>query len=127
MLLRAREDDTWARVLLRLVSRPGSGVDLARYLREDLEEGFAQGRFDVGPDDATLDQVVGLIIMTIRRIVEGNAAPDAPQQATRRGLRALGLDEIESAQLAAEAAVDRDDDATDAARVVGSEVGRRRR
>ena len=65
--------------------------------------------------------------MTIRRIVEGNAAPDAPQQATRRGLRALGLDEIESAQLAAEAAVDRDDDATDAARVVGSEVGRRRR
>ena len=107
VLLRASEDDTWARVMLRLVSRPGSGVDLSRYLREDLAEGFAQGRFDVGPDDATLDQVAGLIIMTIRRIVEGNAAPDAPQQAVQRGLRALGVDEIESAQLATEAAVPR--------------------
>ena len=107
VLLRASEDDTWARVMLRLVSRPGSGVDLSRYLREDLAEGFAQGRFDVGPDDATLDQVAGLIIMTIRRIVEGNAAPDAPQQAVQRGLRALGVDEIESVQLATEAAVPR--------------------
>lgn len=104
VLNHASEDDTWARVMLRLVSRPGSGIDLARYLREDLAEGFAQGRFDTGPDDATLDQVAGLIIMTIRRIVEGNAALDAPQQAVRRGLRSLGVDEIESARLATEAA-----------------------
>ena len=104
VLRHAREDDTWARVMLRLVGRPGSGLDLARYLREDLAEGAAQGRFEVGPDDATLDQVAGLIVMTIRRIVQGGAAPDAAQQAVRRGLRALGLDEDESARLAAEAA-----------------------
>ncbi len=104
VLQRAEEDDTWARVMLRLVSRPGSGLDLARYLREDLEDGFGRGRFDVGPDDATLDQVAGLVILTIRRIVEGNAAPDAPEQAVRRGLRALGVDEVEAARLAAEAA-----------------------
>jgi len=104
MLQRASEDETWARVILRLVSRPGSGVDMSRYLREDLEEGFAQGRFDVGPDAATLDQVAGLIIMTIRRIVEGQATPDTPEQAVRRGLRALGVDDAESARLATEAA-----------------------
>jgi hypothetical protein len=103
VLQRAREDETWARVMLRLVSRPGSGVDIARYLREDLEEGFARGRFDVGPDDSTLDQVAGLVILTIRRIVEGQATPDTPEQAVRRGLRALGLDDTESARLAAEA------------------------
>jgi AcrR family transcriptional regulator len=107
VLRRASEDDTWARVVLRLVSRPGSGVDLARYLREDLEQGAALGRFEVGPDDATLDQVAGLIVMTIRRIVEGGAAPDVAQQAVRRGLRALGVGEIEAAQVAAEAAAGR--------------------
>ena len=104
MLQRASEDETWARVMLRLMSRPGSGVDMSRYLREDLEEGFALGRFDVGPDAATLDQVAGLIIMTIRRIVEGQARPDTPEQAVRRGLRALGVDDTESARLAIEAA-----------------------
>ncbi len=104
VLHRAREDETWARVMLRLASRPGSGIDLSRYLREDLAEGFAQGRFAAGPDAAVLDQVTGLVVMTIRRLVEGDAAPDAPQRAVQRGLRALGVDEAESAALAAEAA-----------------------
>ena len=74
VLCRARDDETWARVLLRLVSRPASGVDLARYLREDLDEGFARGRFEVGADDAALDQVAGLIVMTLRRLVEPGAS-----------------------------------------------------
>jgi hypothetical protein len=65
MLQRASEDETWARVMLRLVSRPGSGVDMSRYLREDL---------------------------------------DTPEQAVRRGLCALGVDDTESARLAIEAA-----------------------
>ncbi len=104
MLLHARDDETWARVLLRLVGRPGAGVDLSRYLREDLAEGHAQGRFDDEPDDATLDQVAGLVIMTIRRMVEGQARPDAPQQAVARGLRTLGVDAAEAAALADEAA-----------------------
>lgn len=106
VLLRARDDSVWARVILRLVSRPGSGVDLARYLRQDLAEGFASGRFDVGPDDAALDQVAGLIVMTIRRIIEGKAGPETPQLAVERGLRALGVDAAESADLAADAHVE---------------------
>jgi AcrR family transcriptional regulator len=103
VLLRASQDDTWARAVLRLASRPGSRVDFSRYLREDLAEGFHQGRFDVGPDDVTLDLVTGLIVMTIRRIAEGRAAPDGVGQAVARGLRTLGLNEAEAAVLAAEA------------------------
>jgi len=112
VLCRARDDETWARVLLRLVSRPASGVDLARYLREDLDEGFARGRFEVGADDAALDQVAGLIVMTLRRLVEPGAAPDAPKRAVERGLRALGLAEAEAAQLATEAVAARIDPTT---------------
>jgi AcrR family transcriptional regulator len=101
---RAREDETWARVMLRLASRPSSGVDVGRYLRKDLAEGFARGRFDTGPDDATLDQVAGLIMMTVRRIVAGRARKDVAQQAVERALRALGVRAHEAAELAAEAA-----------------------
>ncbi len=101
VLLRAEADATWARVMLRLVGRPGAGVELDRYLREDLAEGHAQGRFEAGPDDATLDQVGGLILMTIRRIVDGRARPDAAERAVERGLRALGLGEQEALEVAA--------------------------
>jgi AcrR family transcriptional regulator len=104
VLRRAAEDDTWARVMLRLASRPDSAVDLTRYLREDLVDGLAQGRFDSGPDDETLDQVAGLIVMTIRRIAAGAARPGASRRAVERGLRALGLAPAEAAEIAAEAA-----------------------
>ncbi len=104
VLLHARADETWARVMLRLTSlRSRTDVDMSRYMREDLAEGFAQGRFDTGPDDAALDQVAGLVLMTIRRMVDGKARRDAPQQAVQRALRALGLDAAEAAELAAEA------------------------
>ncbi|MBW2314040.1 MAG: TetR/AcrR family transcriptional regulator [Deltaproteobacteria bacterium] len=103
VILRAVGDETWARVILRLMSRPGAGVQLSRYLREDLAEGLAQGRFDTGADDATLDQVTGLVAMTIRRVVEGDAQPDAPERAVERGLRALGVASEEAAELAREA------------------------
>lgn len=103
VIRRAAEDPTWARVVLRLVARPGTGPELSRYLREDLAEGFASGRFDTGPDDATLDQVAGLIVMTLRRIVEGRARPDTPRCAVERGLRALGIGADEAADLASAA------------------------
>ncbi len=104
MLRMARTDDTWARVMLRLVSRPGSGLDLSRYLREDLEEGHAEGRFSVGPDDAVLDQVVGLTVMTMRRFVDGRARPGAERDAVARGLEALGVESAEAQALAVAAA-----------------------
>ncbi len=102
-LQHAQADDTWARVVLRLACRPGSGVDMSRYLREDLAEGLACGRFDVGPDAAALDQVTGLVVMTIRRIVEGKLEADGVAQAVARGLRGVGVDSDEASALAAEA------------------------
>jgi AcrR family transcriptional regulator len=103
MILHAREDPIWARVMLRLVGRPGAGLGLTRYLRDDLAEGLAQGRFEVGPDEATLDLVAGLVILAIRRIVEGRGRDDTVQRAVERGLRALGVAPAEAAEIAAEA------------------------
>ena len=90
--------------MLRLVTRPGSGVDLSRYLREDLEEGYAQGRFDVGADDTVLDLVTGLVVMTMRRLVEGDADEDVERRAVAGGLRALGVGTAEAWRLAKAAA-----------------------
>lgn len=104
VLRRTQEDETWARAMLRLLSRPDFEVDLSRYLREDLDSGLATGRFDIGPEDVVLDQVSGMIFMTVRRIVAGSAAPDAPQQVVERGLRSLGIDPFEAAEIAAEIA-----------------------
>ena len=106
VLEHAQSDDTWARVVLRLAGRPGSTVDVSRYLREDLTEGLRRERFDVGPDDAALDQVTGLIVMTIRRIVEGKGAPDVVERAVARGLQALGIPADEALALAADAAAE---------------------
>ena len=103
MLRHARRDETWARVMLRLVSRPGSGLDLSRYLSEDLNEGHAQGRFSVGAEDAALDQVAGLVVMTMRRFVDGRAGEGAERKAVERGLVALGVDAAEASALAAAA------------------------
>jgi hypothetical protein len=103
MIRQAHEDPTWGRAILRLVGRPGAGVELTRYLREDLAAGQRQGRFETGPDDATLDLIGGLVILTIRRIVEGRARPDAAERAVERGLRALGLAPDEATAIAVEA------------------------
>ena len=37
-----------------------------------------------GADDATVDQLTGLLAMTIRRMVAGDAQPDAPLRAPGR-------------------------------------------
>jgi AcrR family transcriptional regulator len=103
VLRRAAEDVTWGRVALRLVQRPGLHQNVDRYLREDLAEGLSQGRFDVGPEDAAVDQAMGLLVMTMWRIVEGTAQPDAAERAVERGLIALGVDTAEAAKLAADA------------------------
>lgn len=100
LLLRATDDETWGRVVLRLAHQPATYERISHYLREDLAEGHALGRFDTGPDDATIDQVTGLLMMTIRRIVDGHARPDTALRAVERGLRALGVPREEASELA---------------------------
>lgn len=101
VLRRAQEDPTWGRVVLRLADRPRVHQGVDRYLREGLAAGFAAGRFESGADAATLDLVSGLLVMTIRRIVAGEARPDAARRALERGLRALGLEPEEARAIAA--------------------------
>jgi AcrR family transcriptional regulator len=104
VLLRAVADPTRARALLRLeVPRALAGQGASAYLREDLADGLAQGRFEVGPEDAVIDLVAGVLLMGIRRIVEGRAAPGYLETVLARLLRALGVPADEVAPLAGRA------------------------
>lgn len=104
VLGRALADPTWGRAILRLVDhRRSSSGEMHRYLREDLASGFAAGRFAFGPDPVTLDLVTGLILMTMRRIVRGEAGQDDVSIVLERALQALGVEPLEAAQIAADA------------------------
>lgn len=79
-----------------------AGSPLA-YLREDLVAGFAAGRFDGPPDDATFDVVLGALLLAARRIVDGDAGLDHRRSVIRRLLAALGVDRDEAEALADQA------------------------
>ena len=104
VLRRAATDDLWARLVMRLVSRPTIYNRINGYLREDLAEGLEQGRFNTGSDDATLDQVTWILVMTIRRIAAGEGRSDTSVRAVERTLRTLGVPEDEALPLAKTAA-----------------------
>jgi len=100
----AEEDPVWGRAILRLVERRrGSPRETLSFLRDDLAAGLASGRFAYGPDAVTLDAVVGLISMTIRRITLGEARPGHVPQVLERGLRMLGVSADEAAAVVEEA------------------------
>jgi AcrR family transcriptional regulator len=101
VLALAGADPTWGRVVMRLEAMRAEVQEQAfRYLREDLQLGLRQGRFEVGPDAATVDLMAGMLLMAIRRIVTGRAEPGYPQQALARVLRALGVPANEVAVIA---------------------------
>jgi AcrR family transcriptional regulator len=109
VLQRAIEDPTWGRAVLRLTeSRRSFTHEIHRYLKEDLSSGFEQGRFEIGPDEITLDFVVGLMMMSIRRIVQGDAGPGHVELVVERALATLGVAKDEAALLVAEATADAD-------------------
>ena len=107
VLSRVAEDPTWGRALLRLLDRHRSySRDVGGYLREDLAAGFDEGRFEFGPDEITLDVHLGLISMSIRRIVRGDAGPDHAERVLERALAILGIAKDEARILAAEPVAD---------------------
>ncbi|HMQ25153.1 MAG TPA: helix-turn-helix domain-containing protein [Acidimicrobiales bacterium] len=73
------------------------------YLRDDLTAGLAAGRFDGPVDDGTLDVVVGALLLTARRIVDGEAGLDHRRSVIGRLLASLGVPADEAAVLAARA------------------------
>ena len=104
VLTRAGEDPTWGRVVLRLIDhRRSYSRDIGDYLREDLAAGFDEGRFQFGPDDITLDVVLGLLWMSVRRIVLGDAGPNHAERVLERALTILGIAIDEARSLATEA------------------------
>jgi AcrR family transcriptional regulator len=107
VLSRVAEDPTWGLAVLRLVDRRRSySRDIGGYLRDDLKAGFDEGRFEVGPDEITLDLLLGLILMSIRRIVRGDASPDHAERVLERALAILGVAKDEARTLATEAVAD---------------------
>lgn len=103
VLSRAAEDPTWGRAVLRLIDhRRSYSRELGGYLREDLTAGFAEGRFEFGADEVTLDILSGLILMSVRRIVRGDAGPDHGECVLERALTILGLAKDEARILATE-------------------------
>jgi AcrR family transcriptional regulator len=101
----ATEDPTWGRAVLRLAgNRRSFPHEMHRYLGEDLATGFDQGRFEVGPDEITLDLITGLILMSIRRIVREDAGPDHAERVLTRALTTVGISKDEATILAANAA-----------------------
>ena len=80
--------------------------DIGGYLREDLAAGLDEERFEFGPDEITLDVVLGLILMSIHRIVRGDAGPDHAERLLERVLAILGVAKDEARTLATEAVTD---------------------
>jgi AcrR family transcriptional regulator len=104
VLRRAAEDPTWGHAVLRLADhRRSFSRQMDSYLRADLASGFEVGRFEFGPDEVTLDVVSGLIMMTLRRIVRGDADPSHLTRVLERALAILGIAKEEASSLATEA------------------------
>lgn len=104
VLCRAVDDPTWGRAVLRLADhRRSTSRALHRHLRADLANGLEAGRFALGPDELTLDTIVGLIMMSIRRIVRGDAGPHHAERVTERALVTIGVTQDEAGALVAEA------------------------
>jgi len=103
VLLRAEQDPDWGRAVLRLTDhRRALDHEVGRHLADDLADGFAAGRFALEADDTTRDLMVGLIMLTIRRIVRGETSDDQVERVIARALTTLGVPADESAALARE-------------------------
>ena len=103
LLVMAEVDPTWGRAFLQVAARPGSATDMLRHARSDLDRGHREGRFTLGPEPAALDQLTGLVMMTIRRIVEGRGDNGTVIAAVARGLESLGVTRAEALTLASTA------------------------
>ena len=73
------------------------------HLRQDLADGYASGRFSEPPDAATLDVVLGALLLAARRVVDGETAVAYRRTVIRRLLQSLGVAADEATAIAARA------------------------
>lgn len=101
-LARAAADPTWGQVILRLEAlRQSPGKLAERHLSDDINRGFAQGRFSVGAEDATIDLIVAATRITIRKIVNAQATRSYVLSVIANLLCSLGLGREEALEIAA--------------------------
>lgn len=75
------------------VNRP---VGALEHLRADLHVPVDAGRFSVQLDDATVDTIVGALLLAIRRTVDGSTDVGYPARVVTQLLRSLGHGESTS-------------------------------
>ena len=94
------------RAVLRLESLPrGLLVNgPLSYLHENLVAGYGAGRFGAEIDDATIDVVLGALLIALRRAVEGEADDDYVATLLERLLVMLGVKAAEARRIALDAA-----------------------
>ena len=88
------------------------------HLRQDILDGFSSGRFNSPPDEATLDVLLGSLLLAARRIADGENAASYRCSVLQRLLQALGVSPSDAERLAHSAVVG-DLDQPDSSRPVG--------
>jgi len=73
------------------------------HLRQDVVEGVRSGRFSEPADDATIDVLIGSLLLAARRVLEGEVAAGYRSAVIRRLLMSLGLEVDEAGRLAQDA------------------------
>jgi AcrR family transcriptional regulator len=74
---------------------------LLDFVRRDLEDGLARGRFTPMPIELALDIVSATVLGAIHRMLRPGCAADFAEQATASALRALGLPAKEARRISA--------------------------
>lgn len=70
------------------------------YMRDDLMAAHRAGRIPEIPDDATLDVILGSLLLAARRVIAGEADAGYSANVIRRLLLALGIDGAEAERMA---------------------------
>ena len=87
-------------------NRCPTGFEVSQHLGHVFEQGYAQGRFEVGADAVIVDLVAAILLIAIRRIVEGRGSLEYVVGALSRVLRALGVPKDEIRGIAEQAVAD---------------------
>jgi AcrR family transcriptional regulator len=93
------------RVALRIdaVQRGLIAAGPLAHFGQDLLDGYASGRFIGSVDDGTVDLVLGGLLFSARRIIDGEHSADYRISILQRVLEALGIDAEEATTLASDA------------------------
>ena len=94
-------DEFRAMIRLEAVQRAIIDGQALHHMRADLLAGATVGRFTAEVDDATLDIIVGTMMLAGRRLAAGTVTADYPARVIAQLLRMLGLSPDEASTIAA--------------------------